>query len=64
MTSTQSDLFIRARQVIRRMPELSDQQVLAACGEPERVLAWGDGPGTPLGTVKQARRDVGAGDLA
>jgi len=58
------ELFQAAKKVLKRAPELSDQQVLAARGQPERLLAWGDGPGTPLYTVAQARRDVEAGDRA
>lgn len=58
------ELFQAAKRVLRQVPELSDVQVVAACGLSERALAWGDGPGTPLDVVRQARRDLEAGDLA
>jgi len=58
------DLFVRARQVLKRQPGLSDAEVFAALGLPERIRALGDGPGSLLDVVRQARRDVEAGDLA
>ena len=62
--STMSDLFLQAKKLLRTMPGLSDQQVLASLGFSKSVVGWGYAPGTPLETVRNARKDLEAGDLA
>ncbi len=62
--SSMSDLFLRAKARLREVPGLSDQQVLASLGFNQTVVSWGYAPGTPLDVVRQARKDLEAGDLA
>jgi hypothetical protein len=60
-------LFLRAKKLLREVPGLSDQQVLASLGFNQTVVSWGSAPGTPLDVVAQARKDLeadAAGDLA
>ena len=64
MSGERYRLFQAAKKALRCDPELTDEQVAAEIGIPERIIAIG---GRELDTIREARRDVqadSADDLA
>lgn len=60
LMGAQYDLFVQAKAVFRRRPDVTDEEVAEEIGIPVRVLAVSDGPGSELATIRQARRDIDA----
>lgn len=59
--SAQVELFRAAKREIRLHPELTDQQVAAACGVPQHILSgWADALPEAI-TIASARREIREG---
>jgi hypothetical protein len=56
MSSTQ--LYLEAKKILRLHPGLKDEEVAERCGILPHALAF-DGPGSPLGVIRTARKDNG-----